>query len=57
MLILGQLLLYKNVFVGSHEKHLSEALLMSTHNMFFMENLRKSSQNYHQILDLNKPFC
>ena len=26
---------------------------MSTHNMFFMENWRKLSHNYHQILLLN----
>ena len=26
---------------------------MSTHNMFFMENWRKLSHNYHQILLFN----
>ena len=40
--------------VGTHWKCLTEALLMSTHICFFMENWTKLSQNYHQIL-LNNP--
>ena len=28
--------------------HLAEAILMSTHNMSFMETYRKLSSNYHQ---------
>ena len=35
---------------------LVEALLMSTHNTGNMEKLRKLSQNYHQILRLNKSY-
>ena len=34
--------------------HVLWALLMSTHNTCFMENWRKLSQNYHQILLFNK---
>ena len=33
---------------------LIEALLMSTHNMYFFEKLRKIFQNYYQIFLLNK---
>ena len=29
---------------------------MSTHNICFMEKLRKNSQSYHQILLLNKKY-
>ena len=35
-------------------KRLIQVLLMSTHNVCFMEKLRKLSQNYHQILLFNK---
>ena len=48
MIILGYF------FYFSIKKRPSEALLMSTHNIcFFMENWRKLSHNYHQILFLN----
>ena len=39
----------KTYNVATHSKRLSEALLMSTHTIFYGE-IEKVSQNYHQIL-------
>ena len=33
----------KTYDVGTHKKHLSEALLMSTHNMFSWRNITKTN--------------
>ena len=35
----------KQYVVGTHQKHLSEALLMSTHNMFLWRN-KKNINNF-----------
>ena len=47
--------------VGKHKKCLIEAFIMSTHNIFFFENWRKLSQNYHYIFhnkfSVNFLFC
>ena len=49
------LLIILRILLGTHLKLLTEALLMSTHNICFYaeENWRKLSQNYHQIFYLN----
>ena len=35
--------------MGAHLNRLTEAILMSTHNIGFYEDLTKLSLNYHQI--------
>ena len=39
----------KTYVVGVHYNRLAEAILMSTHNIGFYEELTKISLNYHQI--------
>ena len=43
----------KTYVVGSLWKHITKELIMTTHNIHFMEYCKKYSQNYSQILLLN----
>ena len=42
----------KTYVMGTHYNRPAVAILMSTHNICFMENYRKLSFNYHQIPSL-----
>ena len=44
------LFLHNKNMLWVHITHLAEALLMSLHNIVFVENCRKLSQNYHQVV-------
>ena len=45
-LLIFFLLLYENICFGTHQKHLTEAILMSTHNIYFHEEIKKQNKYY-----------
>ena len=44
---------HKNLCGGAHENRLTEAIILSTHNIGFYEDLTKLSFNNHQICTLS----